>query len=62
MISRVLDFDAPAVRRALAKELIPFVETFEFEGSRNQFEMHEFYVPLGVWQEAAGVADEAVNL
>ncbi|MBI3859795.1 MAG: hypothetical protein HY296_06140 [Thaumarchaeota archaeon] len=61
-ISRVLDFDAIKVRRALEEAKIVFEEKVEMDGSKNQFEMHEFYVPVEVWEKAASIADEAVNL
>lgn len=62
MISRVLDFDAVKVRRALEEARIQFEEKVELDGSMNQFEMHEFYVLNDFWAQAASIADEAVNL
>ncbi len=62
MISRVLDFDAPKVRQALAEAKIEFEEKVEMDGSKTQFEMHEFYVPAQSWEKASSIVDEAVNL
>jgi len=61
-ISRVLDFNAILVSQALAEAGIQFKEKIEKEGSSDQFEMHVFYVPFRMWEKAASVADEAVNL
>ncbi len=61
-ISRVLDFDARKVAEALNEAGIPFVEKTEREGSSDQFEMREFYVPFDLWKKAAQIADEAVNI
>jgi len=60
-ISRVLDFDAILVRQSLDEAGIAFKERTEKEGSKNQFEMHEFYVDSKVRERAAHIADEAVN-
>jgi hypothetical protein len=61
MISRVIDFDAILVRQALNEAKIAFAEKTEKDGSKNQFEMHEFYVAIAVSEKAAALADEAVN-